>query len=221
VPRGGLVSGNSALIHLAGWTPTDMTLKAPVGLHVQWPRARRRRMTLDCARGHGEGVRTPDGHAAHDVRRRARVLEGASTRRASPAFRRHDRDVKWDAMRRALRGEIPVFFHATTLAQIKAVLEFVDEQKLTKVVLVSSGDAWRIADELARRKIAVIAAGYFDRRCAGRAVRRAVRAAGQAREAACRTASRTTGKPTPRCSRAICPITPRSRRRSDSRPTRR
>jgi len=92
----------------------------------------------------------------------ARAYWKAVDAEGKPGIPRHDRDVKWDAMSRALRGEIPVFFHATTLGQIKAMLEFVDEQKLTKVVLVSSGDAWRVADELARRKIAVIVAGTFD-----------------------------------------------------------
>jgi imidazolonepropionase-like amidohydrolase len=69
---------------------------------------------------------------------------------------RHDRDVKWDAMGRALRGEIPVMFHADALNQIRSVMRFVDEQKLPKVVLVGAEDAWRVADELKARDIAVI-----------------------------------------------------------------
>jgi imidazolonepropionase-like amidohydrolase len=38
--------------------------------------------------------------------------------------------VKWDALGRALRGEIPVLIHASALNQIRAALRFVDEQKL-------------------------------------------------------------------------------------------
>jgi hypothetical protein len=37
-PTGGLISGTSAMIQLDGWTWEDMTLKAPVGMHVEWPR---------------------------------------------------------------------------------------------------------------------------------------------------------------------------------------
>jgi imidazolonepropionase-like amidohydrolase len=75
---------------------------------------------------------------------------------------RHDRDVKWDAMASAVRGEVPVFFHVATLAQIEDVLDLVDRQQLTKVVLVGSGDVWRVADELKRRDIAVVTAGNIE-----------------------------------------------------------
>ncbi|MEO6260020.1 MAG: amidohydrolase, partial [Thermoanaerobaculia bacterium] len=39
-PRGGVISGSSALIQLAGWTPREMTLKAPLAMHVHFPTLR-------------------------------------------------------------------------------------------------------------------------------------------------------------------------------------
>ena len=65
-------------------------------------------------------------------------------------------------MGKALRGEIPVLIHASALNQIHAALRFVDEQKLPKVVLVGGDDAWRVADELKRRDIAVICGGTLE-----------------------------------------------------------
>jgi imidazolonepropionase-like amidohydrolase len=47
-------------------------------------------------------------------------------------------------------------FHASSQAQIRAVLRFVDEQKIPKVVLVGGDDAARVAGELRARDIAVI-----------------------------------------------------------------
>jgi imidazolonepropionase-like amidohydrolase len=38
VPTGGLISGTGAVLQLDGWTWEDMTVKAPVGLQVAWPR---------------------------------------------------------------------------------------------------------------------------------------------------------------------------------------
>jgi imidazolonepropionase-like amidohydrolase len=92
-------------------------------------------------------------HSFDDARAywKARDAEGKS------GVPRHDRDVKWDAMGRALRGEIPVMFHASALSQIRAVLRFAQEQKLPKVILVGGNDAWRVADELKAKDIAVIA----------------------------------------------------------------
>ena len=61
-----------------------------------------------------------------------------------------------------MRGEIPVLFQANTLAQIKSVLSFADEQKLTKIVLVGGNDAWRVADELKARNIPVITGSMYN-----------------------------------------------------------
>ena len=156
-PRGGSVAGTSALMHLDGWTFEDMSVRAPVGLHVFWP-------SMTTLRGPGvtaseeeqrkvrEQAITTIRTAFEDGRAywKARDAEGKS------GIPRHDRDVKWDAMGKALRGEIPVLFHASTLAQIHAVLRFVDEQKIPKVVLVGGDDAARVTGELKARDIAVI-----------------------------------------------------------------
>lgn len=156
--RGGAIAGTSALMHLSGWTREDMTLRAPVGLHVQWPnmtpvhafyetrtdeqQAKDRDLAIDNIK-----------KAFDDARAywKARDAEGKS------GVPRHDRDVKWDAMGRSLRGEIPVLFHAAALNQIRAVLRFAEDQKLPNVILVGGGDAWRVADELKAKHIAVIA----------------------------------------------------------------
>jgi imidazolonepropionase-like amidohydrolase len=162
-PRGGVLAGTSAIIQLDGWTEEDMTVRAPVGLHVLWPA-----MSVNHAwwetRSEEEQKKTRDAtidsleRAFDDARAywRARDAEG---RQGVP---RHDRDVKWDAMGRALRGEIAVLIHASALNQIRAALRFVDEQKLPNVVLVGGDDSWRIADELKSRNIAVICGGTLE-----------------------------------------------------------
>src|SRR3954469_21113606 len=39
-PEGGIISGCSAMIQWAGWTPQEMTLKAPLAMHIHFPRLR-------------------------------------------------------------------------------------------------------------------------------------------------------------------------------------
>lgn len=158
VPIGGTIAGSSALVHLDGWTPEDMTLRAPVGLHVQWP-------AMSPVRGFQETRSEEEQKKAREqtletIRRAfddARAWWTARDAEKTRGVPRHDRDVKWEAMGKALRGEIPVFFHARTLAQLRSLLAFADQQKLTNVVIVGGNDTWRIADELKARKIAVIA----------------------------------------------------------------
>ena len=156
--RGGAIAGTSALMHLSGWTREDMTLRAPAGLHVQWPNMTPVHAFFE-SRTDEQQAKDRD-QAIDNIRRafddaraywKARAAEGKS------GVPRHDRDVKWDAMGKALRGEIPVLFHAAALNQIRAVLRFAGEQKLPRLILVGGGDAWRVADELKAKDIAVIA----------------------------------------------------------------
>ena len=157
VPRGGAISGTSALIHLDGWTQEDMTVAKPVGLHVNWPDLNINRAWWE-TRSEEEQRRARE-EAVQAIRNAfddARAYWTAREAEGKAGIPRHDRDVKWDAMGRALRGEIPVMFHAGALNQIRSVLRFVDEQKLKNVVLVGGSDAWRVTDELKARDIAVI-----------------------------------------------------------------
>ncbi len=160
VPGGGAIHGLSALMHLDGWTREDMTIRAPVALHVSWPsmvtrsgwrvrlspeeQAKQREKALDAIREAFDDARAYE---------KARAAEG---RRGVPV---HDADVKWDAMRRVVRGEIPVWFHADSEAQIRAILEFVDQERLEHVVIVGGRDAPLFADELKARGIAVVVGG--------------------------------------------------------------
>jgi imidazolonepropionase-like amidohydrolase len=157
--RGGAISGTSAVMHLAGWTREDMTLRAPAGLHVQWPNMTPVHAFFE-TRTDEQQAKDRD-QAIDNIRRAfddARAYWKARDAEGKSGVPRHDRDVKWDAMGRALRGEIPVLFHASALNQIRAALRFADEQKLPRVILVGGSDAWRVADELKARDIAVIAA---------------------------------------------------------------
>jgi imidazolonepropionase-like amidohydrolase len=157
VPRGGAISGTSALMHLDGWTYEDMTVRAPVGLHLMWPNMTPSRAWYE--RRSDEEQKKARDEALNNLRRAfddARAYWKAREAEGKTGIPRHDRDVRWDAMGKALRGEIPVMIHASALNQIRAALRFVDEQKLPRVILVGGADAWRIADEIKARGIAVI-----------------------------------------------------------------
>jgi len=162
IPGGGSVRGTSALMHLDGWTAEDITVRAPVALHVQWPNMTpihaffELRSDEEQAKARDEAIK-----AISDAFDDARAYWKARDAEGGKGVPKHDDDVKWDAMRKALRGEIPVMFHCEALNQIRAVLKFCDQQQLTNVILLGGYDSWRIADELKRRNIAVIVAGVL------------------------------------------------------------
>jgi imidazolonepropionase-like amidohydrolase len=164
VPGGGSIRGTSALMHLDGWTQEDMTVRSPVALHVQWPSMRPRRGFFGPPQSDEEQAKARDAAIAaiKAAFEDARAYETARAAEGGAGVPKHDADVKWDAMRRVVRGEVPVFFHADNAAQIRAILEFVDQQKLTGAVIVGGRDAWRFADELKARKMAVIVGGTLE-----------------------------------------------------------
>ena len=162
IPGGGSIRGTSALMHLDGWTQEDMTVSAPVALHVQWPNMTPVKAWWD-TRSEEEQNKARDTavQAITDAFEDARAYDQARAAEGRPGVPSHDADARWDAMRRVVRGEIPVIFHADALNQIRAVLRFCDQQKLKRVILLGGGDAWRVADELKARDIAVIVAGVL------------------------------------------------------------
>lgn len=165
VPRmaqggGGGIPGTSALIHLDGWTQEDMTIAKPVGLHVVWPNLTISRAWWETRSEEEQKKQREQAiQAIRDAFEDARAYWTAKNAEGRQGVPRHDRDVKWDAMGRALRGEIPVMFHASSYAQIRSVLRFMDEQKLENAVLVGGSDSWMLADELKKRNVAVILDG--------------------------------------------------------------
>jgi imidazolonepropionase-like amidohydrolase len=162
IPGGGAVRGTSALMHLDGWTREDMTVRAPVALHVQWPNMTpvhaffELRSDEDQAKARDEQIKQISD--AFDDARAYWTARDAENEKGVP---KHDDDVRWDAMRKVFKGEIPVAFHCDALNQIRAVLKFCDQQKLTNVILLGGYDSWRVADELKRRNISVIVAGVL------------------------------------------------------------
>jgi imidazolonepropionase-like amidohydrolase len=162
IPGGGAVRGTSAVMSLDGWTQEDITLRAPVALHVQWPAMSVSRAWWD-TRSDEEQIKARDQavQAITDAFEEARAYDRARAAEGVNGVPRHDRDARLDAMRKAVRGEMPVVFHADALQQIRAVLRFCDQQKLKNVILLGGYDAWRVADELKSRDIPVIVAGVL------------------------------------------------------------
>jgi len=160
IPRGGILSGTSALIRLDGWTWEDITRKAPAGLHVIWPRMTPREGGFRPASIEDqEKERDESLQRLSEAFGNARAWWKAHDAEAQAGIPRHDRDVRWEAMGPALRGEVPVFVHASSENQIRAALAFLEEQKIPKAVLVGGADAEAVAAELVARDIPVIVAG--------------------------------------------------------------
>lgn len=157
VPTGGIVSGQSGLVALQGWTVEDLAVKAPVALHLFWPS-----MSLDTTSREGLVDKSKFKSLEDQARERsARVKdvddffsEAEAYSKARPT-NATDRIPAWEAMLPFLQKEIPLMVHADESRQIKAAVEWAVQRKY-KIILAGARDAWMHADLLASNNIPVL-----------------------------------------------------------------
>ncbi len=149
---GGLISGTAAAMMTDGWTWEEMTLKAPIGLVVNWPSMTYRRPRFGRqTREEWQKQRDDELKVLAETFASARAYMKA--READRA--KHDPDLRWEAMVPVLQKKVPVWVNADEVAQIQSAVSWA-EQEGVNLVIVGGSDAWRVAGLLKEKKIPVI-----------------------------------------------------------------
>lgn len=163
VPLGGIISGQSGLVAVNGWTSEQMTVQKPIGLHLFWPS-----LQLDTT----PKEKLPDKAKFKSLEDQAKerrtrlqdVLEffeqakaylKARDAAANGKAKAPEKVPAWEAMLPFLRGELPIVIHADEVRQIKSAIAWAGTNQY-KVVLAGGRDAGMVADLLAEKKIPVI-----------------------------------------------------------------
>ncbi|MEO8380037.1 MAG: amidohydrolase family protein [Acidobacteriota bacterium] len=157
-PEGGIISGQSALIQLAGWTPAEMVVLSPAAMHIRFPRLRSGSFGPPDEDAEKEQRKSyaKDVDRLRDLLRDAQAYSKAATARAKDkSVRRFDRDLMLEALVPVVEGRLPVVMHANLARDIRAALAFADEFKL-KVILSGAQDVGRVLDDVKRRNIPVL-----------------------------------------------------------------
>ncbi|PYJ07469.1 MAG: hypothetical protein DMF06_15680, partial [Verrucomicrobia bacterium] len=152
VPEGGLISGQSSVIRMDGWTPEEMDVRSPAAMHLRWPA-----MAIDRnprARKSLKDQQKEIDKAVKQIRDSFQIARSYWQARKSgtPGFKS---DLRWEALMPVFDGTLPLFVHAGTAAEIEAVLAWAREAQL-KVVLVGGHEAWRMAAQLKETDTPVI-----------------------------------------------------------------
>ena len=161
-PIGGIISGSAAAMKLEGWTREDAGLRAPAAIMVVWPdlhvdRSPTARFSVRLQ----EKRRDEAVQKLKDVFADARAYGKARSAEKETGVPRHDADPKLEALLPAVDGKIPVIVVARTVAQIRAAMAWANQENLT-LVLADADDGWRIADEIAKAGVPVIAPPSLD-----------------------------------------------------------
>jgi imidazolonepropionase-like amidohydrolase len=155
VPEGGIVSGQSALIQLAGWTPQEMVVKAPLAMHIRFPRLRGAPL-VDVPQDEESEKELKKTYTREVDKLRDTFRDAQAYARAANAkTRRFDRDLILEALVPVVEGREPVIMHANFERDIRAAIQFADEFKLN-MILAGAQDVARVIPELKSRNIPVL-----------------------------------------------------------------
>ena len=154
IPEGGIISGQSAVLRMDGWTPEAMTIHSPAAMHLRWPN-----LTLNRDPRAPKSVedQQKDIDKAHKTIRDAFAIARSYWHARKTGNTDFKSDLRWEAMMPIFDGKLPLFVHAATAAQIENALAWAKEVQI-RIVIVGGNDAWRVAPQLKETDTAVIIA---------------------------------------------------------------
>jgi imidazolonepropionase-like amidohydrolase len=158
-PTGGVISGQAALINMAGWTWEDMAVRSTAAYVINYPSAGGGGGRFGGGGPPGGGQGGQASAARERVERQIRELKQMiNTAKAYDAQRAANSakfDIVYESMRPLVRGEAPAIIDADTDEQIRTAIAFAEEMGL-KVIINGGRDAWKVRDLLAQKNVPVI-----------------------------------------------------------------
>lgn len=146
-PRGGVISGNSSLVHFDAWNWEDAVLKMDDGIHINWPF-----MYYMKSESGKRNVGLSDDYKKN-------VQELTSFFKEAKAYAEGDFDevdLRMEAMKGVFDGSKSVFIHANDIKQINAAVGFKKDMGIKRVSIVGGADSYLAADLLRENEISVV-----------------------------------------------------------------
>ncbi|MDI1354801.1 MAG: amidohydrolase family protein [bacterium] len=148
-PRGGLISGSSSIMALAGWNWEDAVLKADDGIHLNYPQHVIQRKNEEESHYKDAAKRYQE-----DLRNLETFFTDAISYIKNPA--NPEKNLRYEAMRKVLSGEANLYVHVERARDMLSVINFVQKFGISKPVIVGGKDAYIITRELKNSKLPVI-----------------------------------------------------------------
>jgi len=167
-PTGGIISGQAALMNLAGDTPPKMAVVPRVALVIELPRSGFGGRGFARANAVQQGG-TADANRVRQLQMdslRALLHDADAYDKAHAAYAkdkslpRPARDVVLESMVPALHGQMPVIFVADRANDIRDAVTFAEEMKL-KPVIMGGDQAVAVAPFLKQHNVPVIVTGVM------------------------------------------------------------
>lgn len=152
MPTGSLIAGKTAAMMMDGWTTDEMTLKAPVGLYINWPNVRVNRSPF---------VRQSEEEQKKAIDNNLRELQTAfddarAYLKAKKADgKAHETDLRWEAFAPLFERKMALIAGANEVSQIESAVQFAKEQNVP-LIIYGGRDSWKVAELLKQNNVSVI-----------------------------------------------------------------
>lgn len=157
VPEGDLFTGTAALINLHGYTP-DQMFAGFEGVVMVYPRTGRRG---GFDRRTDEEIKKANDKAINRINevwdRAVQYHKLDSATKGKTAYY-----PEMQALLPVVRGEMNLIIEVNAAKDILAAIKWAKEKKIAKVILSGVAEGWRVADEIAKAKIPVLAGPVLD-----------------------------------------------------------
>ncbi|MDP2714019.1 amidohydrolase family protein [Rheinheimera sp.] len=150
-PAGSMLMGQSSLMQLDAWNYQDAVVADGTGLHVRWPNA----STLGSRWNPKPADEVRKANAEQLEKLQQYFKNAKAYYDAEQAGLNKGVDSRWHEMLTVFSGKRPLFVHADDERQIRQAMLLAKEYAL-QLTIVGGRDSWRMADELAAAKVAVI-----------------------------------------------------------------
>ncbi len=148
-PRGGSVSGSSAVLHMDGWNWEDATISGNDGIHVNWPNSIQNSDPKEDLVG-----KTRSKKYEEQKRELSQFFEMGKA--YASAEKKEQTDLRFEAMKDCFKGTKRVYFHANELQQLLDIIDFVKLMNIPFPVIVGGYDSYMIAARLKDANIPVM-----------------------------------------------------------------
>lgn len=165
-PSGGLISGQAAIINLAGYTVPEMSLVQHAAMVFNLPSSRgggRGRGGFGGGGGNaGASTRTAAVDSIKELLRDAAAYGKAMDASAKDKSLPHPKtDLVLESLLPVLNGTMPALFNAASSTDIKDAVAFAEEMKL-KPIIVGGRDAPKVAEYLKQHDVPVLFGATMD-----------------------------------------------------------
>lgn len=150
-PRGGVISGSSAVVHFDGWNWEDAALRTVDGIHLNWPSTHHRHREDGQVDVRKRKTYDQERHEIHRFFTEAKAYAQDGSRPSTAP-----KDLRQEAMRGLFDGSLRLYVHAEDVRQITEAVHFKREMDIKHLVIVGGYDAPLVADLLRDNTVPVM-----------------------------------------------------------------